>query len=925
MALVEKLNVQIEIKGMDQFKKDITTIYNGIKNISKHIDDEADNMVDSFGKVGKKISTITSQLTKLNNKKTTIKVETEEASKATEAMNASALATAVMVTNLTKFGSSSKYLSIYFKDVVALRGEINRFEQANKANTATLQRVNELMKKGLPKENIDGYEDLIKVITKTEAHLKKLYAEMEKLNNKNARSIKIFKQLKGMASGITSFFKTLAIRVGALALTIGILVNGLQRLTRATVDVASDIQESQNVVEVAFGDSADAVKEWARTLLYSYGLSENTALRAVGQFQQMGVSMGLTSNQAAIMSKSLTELTGDVASFLNLSQDRVQLALTGIYTGETEALKRLNVAMTQHNIEAFMMSKGVNKSFTSLSQAEKVAWRYRYVMESLALAQGDVNRTSNSYANIMRRLRGMIEQARKEIGEGLLIVFYRMLPTIEALVRRVYVLALAFKQLMGRFGEVPRVASNAGDGFAGIGDAINDATAANNKFRRSLAGFDELNVIADPPTTGDTGFDDIGAALEGMGDVDWLADLNDELAITQEEIDAMANALLAAWEVFKAIGVGLAGLGILVWVWKLIEGIKWLHGAWVLATTKGTGLNIILGYIAKAFGAVFTWVGAVVALFVGGFIYMWNTSELFKGTMIDVWNAVKEAVMETWETYKIAFGKMIDLFQPLIDFIKKLIIWILEIAGILAGIFLAIIAGIIIGVAKILTWAINHIGNFFEWLNGIIKSVIDWVKDFAARTKSAFGNFKENMNNLKTLAWGVVESMKKSFANFRSYITDAFNRVVQTIKNKISDIKDALKNMFNTYIKRPKFRMTGSLNPIDWATKGLPRLHIDWLARGGMVQAGGLFMAGESGAELIGSHQGRTTVMPLEETNFIAAMENAMVNGMMRAIEASGTNEKDIVIKVGEIELGRATERGLNTWSNLQGGLGVSF
>ena len=926
MALVEKLEVKISLKGMDDFKKDLSNATKEIEKLTKAIKELGDTE-NELGGVSKKLSTITSQLTKLGNKKVSIQMETETLEKGSTAMNASAVATAALVTNMAKFSESSPVLSIYAKRMIKLKETLKQVKSEYKANLRTQKQIHALMEEDSSfKLNEKGYKALTDAMEEQNEIIKILTKNLKNLEIRNKNMIKGYKEFRGISKGITNFFKGLAVKIAAIVVSISLMINGLQRLSNATVKVASDIQESQNVVEVAFGDSADAVKEWARTLLYSYGLSENTALRAVGQFQQMGRSMGLTSDQAAIMSKSLTELTGDVASFLNLSQDRVQLALTGIYTGETEALKRLNVAMTQHNIEAFMMSKGVNKSFQSLSQAEKVAWRYRYVMESLQMATGDVARTSNSYANIMRRMRGMIEQARKEIGEGLLIVFYRMLPTLEKVIRYVYILALAFRQLMGALGKVPKTSSDVGDNFVGIGDAINDATAANNNFRRSLAGFDELNVIADPPTTGDTGFDDIGAALEGMGgDVDWLAEFNDELAITQEEIDKMAEKLLMVWDIFKIIGATLAAMAIPVVIMKIVDAANWLVKIWVMATTKGYALNTALGFIVKIVGALFTTVGALVALFVAGFIYMWNTSDGFREAMINTFNATVDALKETWEAWKSTFNKMMDLLRPLINLIIDIVKFILEVAGVLAGALVAVIAMIIIVIAKILTGIITIIGDFFTWIGNLFRSMGDWIKDFAARAKSAWDNFGQNMKNLKTLAWGVVESMKNSFANFRSYISETFNRVVQTIKDKISDIKDALRNMFSTYIKKPRFSFTGSLNPIDWPTKGLPRLNISWLARGGMVQAGGLFVAGESGAELLGSHQGRTTVMPLEETNFIAAMENAMVNGMLRAIEDSGTSNRDIIIKVNEIELGRATEKGLNSWSNLQGGLGVSF
>ena len=119
-------------------------------------------------------------------------------------------------------------------------------------------------------------------------------------------------------------------------------------------------------------------------------------------FGDMGTSMGLPTDAAAKMSMSLTGLAGDLASFKNLSLDEVQTALAGVFTGETESLKRLGIVMTETNLDAYALANGFGKTTNEMTQAEKVQLRYAYIMEMTKNAQGDYARTADGTANSIR-------------------------------------------------------------------------------------------------------------------------------------------------------------------------------------------------------------------------------------------------------------------------------------------------------------------------------------------------------------------------------------------------------------------------------------------------------------------------------------------------------------------------------------------
>lgn len=236
----------------------------------------------------------------------------------------------------------------------------------------------------------------------------------------------------------------------------------------AAVSAGSDILESQNKVEVAFGNSADRIKEFADTTLDTYGIAKGTALDMAALFGDMATSMEIPQDAAAQMSETLVGLSGDLASFKNLDLETAQNALKGIFTGETESLKNLGVVMTQNNLLQFAMQQGlidtaksaqqlekeqialekaqvsynsaVSKygassleareaalkvadaeatlnekakgSLDTLTTAEMVQLRYAYVLNATKNAQGDFANTSDGAANSMR----VASEAAKEVA-----------------------------------------------------------------------------------------------------------------------------------------------------------------------------------------------------------------------------------------------------------------------------------------------------------------------------------------------------------------------------------------------------------------------------------------------------------------------------------------------------------------------------
>lgn len=180
----------------------------------------------------------------------------------------------------------------------------------------------------------------------------------------------------------------------------------------AAFKLASDMEETMNKVDVAFKRNAEEVKAWANDSLESMGLAKQSALDMAAGFASMADGMGISEAKTLKMSKSLTQLSADLASYFNTSTEMANTALTVVFTGETEALKKYGIVMTEANLQQYAYTKGIKEKVSEMTQAEKVMLRYNFVMDKTKNAQGDFARTSGGAAGQMR----MFGEALKELG-----------------------------------------------------------------------------------------------------------------------------------------------------------------------------------------------------------------------------------------------------------------------------------------------------------------------------------------------------------------------------------------------------------------------------------------------------------------------------------------------------------------------------
>lgn len=198
------------------------------------------------------------------------------------------------------------------------------------------------------------------------------------------------------------------------------VIDGVTGSISESIGLASDLVETQNVVDVTFEDSASTINKWAQEALNAYGITETKAKQYSSTLGAMLKSMGIADDQVLQMSMDMAGLAADMASFYNLDHDTAFEKIRSGISGENEPLKTLGINMSVANLNSFALEKGMTKTFDKMTQAEQATLRYQYLLEATKDAQGDFARTGDSFSNEMRKLQTNLDRIKTEFGKGLL-------------------------------------------------------------------------------------------------------------------------------------------------------------------------------------------------------------------------------------------------------------------------------------------------------------------------------------------------------------------------------------------------------------------------------------------------------------------------------------------------------------------------
>lgn len=313
--------------------------------------------------------------------------------------------------------------------------------------------------------------------------------------------------------------------------------------------------ENLNLFTVSMGEAADEALNFAEKVNDLMGIDISQWIQNQGYFKQLVSGFGMVEEKANLVSKNMTQLGYDISSYFNISVDDAMTKLQSGLAGEIEPLRRIGYALDTATLQQVAYNHGIETNLNNMSQAQKAQLRYIAIMEQSSNAMNDMARTLDSPANQLRILESRIETLKRAIGDSLMPVVSAALPYVTAFVQ---VLGDAFRSIAEFMGfELPvfDYSDTVSTSNEEIADSFDDATAASEKFKGSLAGIDQLNIIGSNTSSTPKG-NQFGTDLDlQLPEYDFLKGLKED---TNEAYTAMKNFFDAVIPWVEAFGAAMA-------------------------------------------------------------------------------------------------------------------------------------------------------------------------------------------------------------------------------------------------------------------------------------------------------------------------------------------------------------------------------
>lgn len=667
--------------------------------------------------------------------------------------------------------------------------------------------------------------------------------------------------------------KTLKNSIGQL----GLMAFSYHKIASAVADAfneSNEYVESLNLFRVTMGDAADSALEFAEAVEEAMGIDIAEWITNQGVFMRMATGFGVTSDKAALMSKNLTQLGYDLASFFNTDVETAMSKLQSGMTGQIKGLKAFGYNLSVAALQETAFAMGIEQNVRTMTEAQKAQLRYITLIRSSNGIMGDMARTIITPANAMRILSAQLVQLKRAFGQVVSVIATQVIPWVQAFIEILTDAAKALATFLGY--SLPEIDySDLSAGVGGLEEGLDDATSSAKEFKRQLLGIDELTILEKP---------DAGAGLGNLGgdlgvelpEYDFLAGLSER---TDEIRKKLEQILLLAGR------VGLAFLA-----WKI--GLALIFGLKNVATALGYLLGITPTVLTKSRAALlpllkFAGVAAVLATMALRFVDLYKNSELFRTGLervgeifMGVFGFAKDILLGVWEVLK-DMGKAILNLLPegvkntVVNFFEKVrevtsaldLDWkdLLITIGGLALLFVpgGQILGVVLLAFEAITQTIRLLGlvsdETWEKIKDTAGYVASAVKDFFIENMRGViqffsgtltGDWSKCWEGLKTIGTAALDFLSKMWARFGDGIKTAFKGAVNGVGGILNRFIDWVNKKLK--IEIPAISIMGqtitSAKTIQLFT--IPK--IPAFANGGFPDTGSLFFANEAGPEMVG-------------------------------------------------------------------------
>jgi hypothetical protein len=428
--------------------------------------------------------------------------------------------------------------------------------------------------------------------------------------------------------------------------------------------IAGDMGETVSRFNAVFGDSAASVQQWADDYSEAVGRSKKDTLDGLSSFQSFFLGMGIGADQAQDLSKEMAGLAVDFGSFNNMQDPEAMQRFISALSGSTQVLDMFGINLRATELDLALLARGFPKSTEGATEMQKVMGRMDVIKKAMGAqgAVGDAIKTSNSFANTVKGLKGKLTDLAVAVGNALIPPLTNLMNVSKNIINTIATWISANEGLA-------QMVLYAAGGVVALGVAM--LTLSGGLSIASFAVGGLITVISGVGAVFAALLTPIGAvvaAVAGLGAyfltstdsgremVDNLSSGWDSLtSTTLDAVGAMGDAI-AAGDIQTAGNVLWSGLNLL---WT--KGTNFLTSVWESMTGGlGDAMFAAQNWIAKAL--VKSW-GTLQAIWVTTTDALKNAWDTFCNYALQFWFYIVDQVAGAWDMFLALFDSSVDAVE----------------------------------------------------------------------------------------------------------------------------------------------------------------------------------------------------------------------------------------------------------------------